>query len=94
MRINVKRVSLTLAMFVAILMFVVGLVRLVSPDYGQAFVEVMASLYPGYTGPATFGQVIIGALYGALDGAIGGAVFGWFYNCCSGRLSSGSSASG
>ena len=70
MRINVKSVSLTLAMFVAMLMFVVGLVRLVSPDYGQAFVEVMASLFPGYTGPATFGQVIIGALYGALDGAI------------------------
>ena len=94
MKINVKGVSLTLAMFVAILMFVIGLVRLVSPDYGQAFVEVMASLYPGYTGPATFGQVIIGALYGALDGAIGGAVFGWLYNCCSGCFSSGSSASG
>ena len=94
MKINVMGVSLTLAMFVAILMFVVGLVRLVSPDYGQAFVEVMASLYPGYTGPATFGQVIIGALYGALDGAIGGAVFGWLYNCCSGCFSSGSSASG
>jgi len=68
MRINVKSVSLTLAMFVAILMFVVGLVRLVSPDYGQAFVEVMASLFPGY--------------------------IGWLYNCCSGCLSSSSSASG
>ena len=94
MRINVKSVSLTLAMFVAMLMLVVGLVRLVSPDYGQAFVEVMASLFPGYTGHATFGQVIIGALYGALDGAIGGAVFGWLYNCCSERRSSSSSASG
>lgn len=83
MRINVQKVLLTLAMFVAISMFVVGLARLVSPDYGQAFTEVMASLYPGYTGAATFGQVIIGALYGALDGAIGGAVFGWLYNCCS-----------
>ena len=83
MRINVKRVSLTLAMFIAILMFVVGLARLVWPDYGQTFAEVMASLYPGYTGAVTFKQAIIGALYGALDGAIGGAVFGWLYNCCS-----------
>ena len=93
MRINIKRASLTFGMFMAILMFVVGLARLVAPDYGQAFVEVMASLYPGYTGTATFGQVIIGALYGALDGAIGGAVFGWLYNCYSGCLSSSSSAS-
>jgi len=97
MRINVQRVSLTVAMFVAVLMFVLGLARLISPDYGQAFTEVMASLYPGYSGAATLGQVIIGALYGALDGAIGGAVFGWLYNCCSccsERCSSSSSASG
>jgi len=96
MRIDVQRVSLTVAMFVALLMFVLGLARLISPDYGQAFAEVMASLYPGYSGAATFGQVIIGALYGALDGAIGGAVFGWLYNCCSccsERFSSSSSAS-
>ncbi len=94
MRINVKRVSLVLAIFIAVYMFVVGMVRLVLPDYGQAFAVVMASLYPGYSGSATFGQAIIGALYGALDGAIGGAVFGGLYNCCSDCLGSTSSASG
>ena len=94
MRIDITRVTLVLAAFVAVLMGGVGIARLVSPHYGQAFVEVMASLYPGYTGPATFGPVSIGALYGARDGAIGGAVFGWLYNCCSGCLSSSSSASG
>jgi hypothetical protein len=94
MRIDVQRVSLTAAMFVAVLMFVLGLARLISPDYGQAFTEVMASLYPGYSGAATLGQAIIGALYGALDGAIGGAIFGWLYNYCSKRRSSSSSASG
>ena len=87
MKLNVKKVSLTLAMFVDILMLIVGLVRLFWPDYGQAFVVMMASLYPGYSGAATFGQVIIGALYDALDGAIGGAVFAWLYNCCSDWLS-------
>jgi len=83
MRISTRTVSLTFAMFVAILMIVVGLARLVSEDYGQAFVEVMASLYPGYTGTANLPQVIIGALYGALDGAAGGAVLSWLYNQCS-----------
>ena len=83
MKINIKRVSLTLAIFVDILMLVVGLSRLIWPDYAQGFVEVMASLYPGYTGAATVSQTIIGSLYGAVDGAICGAVFGCLYNCCS-----------
>ena len=91
---NIKKVSLTVAMFVATLIFVVGLARLVSPEYGQAFVEVIASLYPGYSGAATFGQASIGAMYGALDGGISGALFGWLYNCCSACCSSTSSVSG
>ena len=94
MRIDLKRISLALAMLVAVYMFVFGLVRLGLPNYGHAFVVVMASLYPGYSGSATFGQAIIGALYGALDGAIGGAVFGWLYNCCSDCFGSSSSTSG
>ena len=76
-RLNIRKLSLPLAMIAAMFMLVVGLARLVSPDYGQAFVEVLASLHPGYTSTATLGQMIIGVLYGALDGAIGGAVFGW-----------------
>jgi hypothetical protein len=83
MSIRIRTVSLTFAMFVSILMIVVGLARLVSEDYGQAFVDVMASLYPGYTGTANFPQVIIGALYGALDGAVVGTVLSWLYNQCS-----------
>lgn len=81
-------------MFWAVIMFVIGIARLISPDYGQAFAEVVASLYPGYSGAATFGQMIIGTLYGALDGAIAGALFGWLYNCCSERSGSSSSDSG
>ena len=55
MRIDIKRVTLVLAAFVALLMAGIGIARLVSPDYGQAFVEVMASIYPGYAGDATVG---------------------------------------
>ena len=87
MKINTMVASLTFAMFVAICMFVIGLARLLSPDYGQAFTEVVSSLYPGYAGTATFGQAVIGALYGALDGAIGGFVFAYLYNTCSSWIS-------
>ncbi len=41
----------------------------------------MASIYPGYTAAASFGQVILGTLYGLVDGAICGAIFAWLYNC-------------
>jgi hypothetical protein len=40
----------------------------------------MASVYPGYTGEPSFGQVIVGTLYGLVDGAIGGALIAWLYN--------------
>lgn len=40
----------------------------------------MASVYPGYTGESTFGQVIVGTLYGLVDGAIAGGLLAWLYN--------------
>ena len=88
MKLDVKTVAVVLALAWRILgMFVTGLANLIWPGYGQAFLDVMASLYPGYTATASFGQVIIGALYGILDGAVAGAVFAWLYNFCASRLS-------
>ena len=81
MKLDVKTVAVVLALAWGTLgMFVTGLANLIWPGYGQAFLDVMASLYPGYTATASFGQVIIGALYGILDGAVAGAVFAWLYN--------------
>ena len=87
MKLDVKAVAVVLALAWGILgMFVTGLANLIWPGYGQAFLDVMASLYPGYTATASFGQVIIGVLYGILDGAVAGAVFAWLYNFCASRL--------
>ena len=66
--------------------FLTGVANLIWPDYGQAFLEMMASVYPGYQATASFGQVLIGTLYGVVDGAVGGAVFAWLYNFFAGRL--------
>jgi hypothetical protein len=65
-------------------MLVVGIANLVFPAYGVAFLELMASLYPGYHGPAGVGSVIIAALYGAVDGAVCGAILAWLYNRAAG----------
>ena len=81
MKLNVKAMAISFALLWGVLaMFLTGLANLMWPPYGRAFLELMASVYPGYHAEATIGQVIVGALYGALDGAVGGALFAWLYN--------------
>ena len=82
MRLNVKAMTIAVALIWGVLaMFLVGLANIIWPSYGQPFLDLMASLYPGYKATASIGQVVIGTLYGLLDGAICGALFAWFYNC-------------
>ncbi len=65
----------------------VGLANLIWPGYGQAFLDILASIYPGYHPAASAGSVIAGAVYGLVDGTIGGVIFGWLYNLLAGRIS-------
>ena len=58
----------------------VGLVHLVWPGYGGAFLNVAASIYPGFNPDGDLISVIVGAAYGLADGAVGGAVVAWIYN--------------
>ena len=84
MKLDIKVAALTLSLFWGIFfMFLVGVANLVMPGYGQAFLELMASVYPGYTIDGSFGQVLVGTLYGIVDGAFVGAAFAWLYNWCS-----------
>ena len=81
MKLNVKAMAISFALLWGVLaMFLTGLANLMWPPYGRAFLELMASVYPGYSATPSFLQVIVGALYGLVDGAIGGAIFAWLYN--------------
>lgn len=80
MKFNIGALSLTVGLFWGGAILLVGVSNLIWPGYGSAFLQLAASIYPGYAGGATFGQVVIGTLYGLVDGAIGAAVFGWLYN--------------
>jgi hypothetical protein len=81
MKLSVKGMAFALALMWGILaMFLTGITNLVWPGYGQEFLAIMASLYPGYHATASFGDVIVGTLYGVVDGAIAGVVFAWLYN--------------
>ncbi len=80
MRLNTKALTIVSALFWAGLFLFVGVANLIWESYGTALLQLIASVYPGYSGPAGFGAVIVVTLYALVDGAIGGAVFGWLYN--------------
>lgn len=80
MKLDVRALALTAGLLWGAAVLIVALAHLIWPGYGGAFLDLTASIYPGYhpgTGP---GSVVTGALYGLVDGTIGGAVFGWLYN--------------
>jgi hypothetical protein len=61
-------------------MFGVGLGNMMWSGYGQALLDLAASIYPGYDAAPSIGQVLLATLYGLADGAICGALFAWLYN--------------
>jgi hypothetical protein len=52
--------------------------------YGQDFLLMVASLYPGFRGVPEYGDALTGGAYGLLDGLIAGALFAWLYNLVAG----------
>jgi hypothetical protein len=85
MKLNVIGLACAVAVVWGAAIFLTGLGNLVSSTYGREFLAVISSIYPGYAGTASFGQVIIATLYGVVDGAIVGAVFAWLYNLVTAR---------
>lgn len=88
MRFNVIALSATAGLFWGAAILVVASANLIWPTYGRAFLELAASIYPGYHSSPAIGSIITGTLYGLVDGAIAGAVFGWLYNLLSRQLPS------
>jgi len=84
MRLSIKGLALTAGILWGAAMFAVAMVNLVWPTYGTTFLEVMASVYPGYSGDRHVGQVMIGTGYALIDGGITGALVAWLYNRFSG----------
>lgn len=89
MRLDVTALTLTGGLFWGVAILIVGVANLISPGYGRAFLDVAASIYPGYHPGSGAGSVIAATLYGLADGAIGGAIFGWLYNLFARRRADG-----
>ena len=88
MRFNVIALSVTSALIWGGAILVVATANLIWPNYGRAFLDLAAAIYPGYQPGPSIGSIVTGTLYGLVDGAIGGAVFAWLYNLLSRRFPS------
>ena len=83
MRFNVIAMALTVGLFSGAALLIVAAANLMWPSYGRAYLDLAASVYPGYRPGSGVGSVISGTLYALVDGAIAGAVFGWLYTLVS-----------
>jgi hypothetical protein len=80
MKLNIKALALTAGILWALALLLVGAANLMWSGYGVAFIQLMASIYPGYHAAGSIGDLIVGTLYALVDGAICGLVFAWLYN--------------
>ncbi len=87
MRLNTRALALTFALIWGGAILLTGVANLIWPGYGLAFLDMLASVYPGYHAEAALGDVVVGTLYGMLDGFVCGLIFGWVYNLLVGRSS-------
>jgi hypothetical protein len=80
MTLNIRALAIVGAILCGGAFFLVGLANLIFSGYGGAFLELGASVYPGYHGPGGIGSVIVATMYAAVDGAVCGAILAWLYN--------------
>ena len=83
MRFNLTALALTVGLFWGGAILLVASANAIWPNYGQAFLQLTASIYPGYHPVASVREIIVGTAYGFVDGAIGGWLFGLLYNLVS-----------
>jgi hypothetical protein len=73
-------VTIALGLVCGLVVLVTGVINIVWPGYGQAFLDILASIYPGYEATGSLGGVIFATLYGFADGALIGLAYAWLYN--------------
>lgn len=80
MKMDAKALAYAGAALCGASVFVIGLINLSDAGYGREFLELLASVYPGYTAERSFESVLIGTGYALVKGAALGWIFGWLYN--------------
>ena len=90
MRLDVKALAITCAVLWGGAVLLVGLAATLQDAptgayYGRTFLQVLASVYPGYEATPRLADTLVGTGYALVDGAICGALLAWIYNLVAGR---------
>ncbi len=72
--------ALTGSVVCGALVLLVALAHVIFPPFAEAFLAVLASVYPGYDVGGGWGSAVLAATYAAVDGAIVGFLIAWTYN--------------
>lgn len=80
LKLDLKALGLAWGILWGAAVLAVALTNLVSGSYGEQFLQLLASWYPGYHAAHTMGAVVLVTAYAFFDGLIGGCVCGWLYN--------------
>ena len=80
MKLAIRPLAITCAILGGVTALLCGLANMWWPPYAQAALQVLASLYPGYTPDGSFGSVLNLTLYATVDSAVCGLVFALLYN--------------
>jgi hypothetical protein len=85
MKLSIGAVTITVAILWGGAVLLCGIANLIWPSYGLAFLQLAASIYPGYHATRSLGGLVVGTGYAILDGAVAGLLFGWLYNYFAGE---------
>lgn len=80
MKLSVKGLVVASALLWASALLLTGIGNLIWAGYGNAFLEAMSSVYPGYKVDSGVTGVITGTLYALVDGGVAGGLFALIYN--------------
>jgi hypothetical protein len=86
MKLNVAAFAAAAGIFWTLAVLTIATANLVWPPYGRAFLDLLASMYPGYHPGAGPGSVLVATLYGLVDGVASGALIAWLYNLAAQRV--------
>lgn len=81
MKFDIKALAFAWAILWGGAVLLVALVNLGWAGYGQNFLELLSSWYPGYHAARSIVGVVTVTLYAIADGFFGGVIFAWLYNC-------------
>jgi hypothetical protein len=86
MKVSIKGLILAGGTVWALSILVIGILNIISPEYGGEFLRKMATVYPGYKASGKIIDLIVGMLYAFLVGAIWGLILGALYNVFAGKI--------